>query len=221
MTDLNTLVIEAVAATVTPELIRDKVQKHVDDIIKDALKESLSSYSETGKMIKAAIGKALRVQDIDLPDYGFMVTQMVGALVKEHAAELIQGTLATDMAELLSIAPKTIKLSQIAKDMMDEIDDDSSGITVHLESPGSSSASSRWLSLDPTPDKNPHSCDVRLLVGNDGVILAGWLGEKKDLKTTKSFGNFYGLEQKIRAYYACGTVIEFDEGYVITEKYYD
>ena len=49
--DLNQLVIEAVATTCTPEYLQEKVKKHVDDIVTAALRDALSTYGETGKMI--------------------------------------------------------------------------------------------------------------------------------------------------------------------------
>lgn len=218
--DLNQLVVEAVAITCTPEYLQDKVKKHVDEIVKDALREALSSYGETGKLIKAAVVKALQVNDLDLPDYGFMVTQMVQAKVKEHVAEMVQGTLAADMVSLLSLAPKTIRLSEIVASMFAD-DNAVEEVFCELE-PASTDSSSRWLYLSPEhlTSASKHRADVRLLISKDGIIRAGWLSEK-DLKTSKSFGNFYGLEQKIRAYYACGTVIDLDEENVITEKTYD
>lgn len=215
--DLNQLVVNAVTATCTPDYLKDKVQKHVDDLVKDALREALSSYGPTGKLIKEAVAKALQFNDLDLPDYSLMVAQMVRASVEQHTSTLIAEKMAEDVADMLSLAPKTIKLSEIVAGMFEdnhELDE------VHCELDPPSEYGSRWLSLSPERVSSSHSADVRVLINKDGKIAAGWLAQK-DLKTTKSFGNFYGLEQKIRAYYACGTVIELDEDNVTTERSYD
>jgi hypothetical protein len=127
---------------------------------------------------------------------------------------LIKGKLAEDVESLLSLAPKTIKLSQIVNDMLDD-DGSIDEVFFKLEQ---TEYGSHWLYLDPTSVRDRHAAVVRLLINKEGKISAGWLTQK-DLKTDKSFGNFYGLEQKIRAYYACGTIIELDEENVITSRY--
>ena len=216
---LNQLVIDAVAVTVTPEMIQEKVQKHVDDIVKDALREALSVYGETGKQIKVAITKALQIHDLDLPEYGLMVSQMVQASVAQYTNQLVAEKLAEDMRDMLSLAPKTIKLSEIVASMFE---DNEELQEVFCELKEASYGESRWLHLSPErlSSRDSGRADIRVLIDKNGKVAAGWLGEK-DLKTTKSFGNFYGLEQKFRVYYACGTVIELDEDNVTTERSYD
>lgn len=214
--DLNDLVLEAVAASMTKERVAAAVEQHVDELIKSALRDALSYYSETGKAIKAAVENSLKVRDLDLPEYGFMVTQMAQALIEKHAADMIKGALSADMESLLKLAPKTVKLSEITEAMFKD-DDELEEITLILKEP--SDFKSRWLYLSPEVCDQSR-CEIQVLLSEDGTISAGWLAGK-DLKTKKSFGNFYGLEQKFRSYYACGTVIVLDEDNVARERQYD
>lgn len=215
MTDLSHLVNEAVLNTMTPERVQEAVQKHVDTLIKDAVRDSMSSYSENGKLVRKAVEEALRVNKLDLPNFGSMVMQMLTASLQAHCAEVIEAKLAEDMRELLELAPKTIKLSQITDRMLE--DGDEHEITVEVER---TEYGSTRVYLDPRVRTDKYRCDVRLLISQDGRITSGTLSER-DLKGTKTFGRSYGLEQMVRSYYACGTVIEIDEHNVTTEKTYD
>lgn len=210
---LNQTILDAFAQAVTPELIKERVAKHVDDLVKDALRDALSSYGETGKAIKAAVVDALKVNRLDLPSYGETVTKMLRAAIEAQVSEVIAGKLAEDMNDLLSLAPKTIKLSQIVKEMLDDNDIDFE-VYCKVEH---TDYSSTWVFLHPSPCDRKYEADAQILIREDGTIASATLGGK-DMKAIKSFGRTWGIEQKVRAYYACGTIIELDEDYVVTER---
>ncbi len=144
MSDLSALVQDAVRQTMTPERVKEAVEKHVDDLIKSSLKDSLSYYSPNGKLIKAAVEESLKVNRLDLPSYGSTVAYMLKTMIEAQVSELIAGRLKTDMAELLSLAPKTIKLSKIVEGMLED-DPEKHEVYCHVER---TQYGSTWVYLD-------------------------------------------------------------------------
>ncbi|MBX4159222.1 hypothetical protein K4A07_19050, partial [Lactiplantibacillus plantarum] len=107
--------------------------------------------------------------------------------VKDHAGALIDARLAEDIRELLNIAPAEIKLSEIAKGMIEGRHDDGYGevITVIVER---SDYGSTWLYLDEEehrPDRDKYQCQHSLLLNKDGTISSARI-DKRDLKDTQS-----------------------------------
>lgn len=217
MTDTIDLINKAVAETMTPEFVKKQVATRVEKLVVEAVDDALRSYSEIGKQIKEAVHASLKVNDLNLPSYGLLVTGMIEKQVLDHAGALIDARLAEDIRELLSIAPAEIKLSEIAKVMIEGRHDDGYGevITVIVEH---NDYGTTWLYLDEEErhhDRDKYKCRHSLLLNKDGTISSARL-DKRDLKDTQYIGRDRGLPDKIRAYYAAGTKIILDEDAVVT-----
>jgi hypothetical protein len=216
--DFPNLIANAVAAKMTPDFIEKEVNSRVDKLIVECIDKAFRSYSDTAKTIEDAVSAALKVDKLDLPSYGAMVTEMLRAQVEAVVSPIVSGRLATDMEELLKLAPKEIKLSEIADAMRaDHEGGEKWGkvITVILEE---SLYSSRWLYLDDEDHyeaRDKHKCRHRLLLNQDGTISGGWI-DNNDLTRRTYFGRSYGLGQRLRAYIACNTKIILDEDCVVT-----
>lgn len=215
--NLASLISGAVAARMTPEFIEKQVIARTDKLVIESIDHAFRSYSDTAKLIEKAIEDALRVERLDLPTYGNMVAAMLKAQIEATVAPIIAGRLSEDVAELLKLAPASIKLSQITEDMLKQHEDDAWGevITAIVER---SEYGSTWVYLDEDhahSERDKYKADYRLLIGKDGKIASATLREH-DIKSSKHFGSSYGLEQRLRAYFACGTVIEIDEHAVVT-----
>lgn len=214
--NLASLISAAVSAKMTPEFIEKEVNTRVEKLVIESIDRALRSYSDTGKQIERAVEEALRVGDLDLPSYGSTVTAILKAQIEARVSEVVAGRLSEDMAELLSLAPKEVKLSQIAEDMIRSHKEDGAYgdvITVHVER---NEYGSSWVYLDEEEHYYPHDkyrCAHSLLVSQDGKISSATI-DKKPLKDTNHVGRSYGLAQKIRAWVACGTKIELDTDYV-------
>lgn len=222
MTDPNNmgaLISAAVAARITPDYVETKVAEKLDRLIDDAVGAALRTYSDNGKLITDAVKEALKVGDLDLPSYGHVVTTILKSQLEAICADLVTGRLAEDMEEILKLAPKTIKLSEIADYMRQDYEHDGTSygevITVIVED---LEYRSRWIYLDEDTawsDRDKYSAAIRLLVREDGTIAQATIKEL-DQKRATVIGPGFGLEQRIRAYVACGTVIEVDEDFVRT-----
>jgi hypothetical protein len=210
--NLSSLISAAVAAKLTPEFIEKEVTTRVDRLIVESIDRALRSYSPVGKEIERAVVESMHVGRLDLPSYGAIITKILKAQIEARVAEVVAGRLSKDMEELLGLAPKGIKLSKIAEDMLEPYKhDDKCGelITVILEKTDYDSA---WLYLDEDycyRMQDKYRCNHRLLIGKDGTIASATIDHRPS-KDVQHVGQSYGLAQKIRAWIACGTKIELD-----------
>jgi hypothetical protein len=211
--DLSNVISQAVAAKLDRAFIEKEVETRIQKLVIEAVDQALRSYSEAGKLIQAAVTDALKVNKLDLPSYGETVTQMLEQIVRENVSELVAGKLAEDAKTLLGLAPKTYKLSELAEEMLDQNDDDGE-ITVIVDR---NEHNSTWVYLDEQGGKDKYRCDYRMLISADGTIALAYLKET-EAKSVKIIGRGWGIEQRIRALYACGTILELDEDYVQTSK---
>lgn len=209
---------QAVAEIMSPAFVEEKVRTRVEKLVVESVDDALRSYSPIAKLIKEAVAAALQVNQLDLPSYGSLVTGLIEREVKANASALIDARLAEDIRELLSSAPAEIKLSEIAQGMIDEGDftnEYGEAITVIL---GDAEYSSRWLYLDDGvahKERDKHSCKVKMLLRADGTIACAHLNDR-DLKDIKFLGRSYGIQDRVRAWYAAGTKIILDEDAVVT-----
>lgn len=213
--NLGGLISAAVAAKLTPDYIEKEVGARLDKLLTEAVNTALRSYSDTGKLIEKAVAEALRVDRLDLPTYGNVVAGMLKAQIQAKVAPLVAGRLAEDMDELLKLAPATIKLSKIAEDMRTDRDGYGPVITVIVEH---SDYGFTHVYLDEREvygARDKYRCDYHLSINKEGKIYNAKLRER-DIKSSTHIGTSYGLDQRIRAYFACGTVIEIDEDNVVT-----
>ncbi|QBQ49061.1 hypothetical protein [Brevundimonas naejangsanensis] len=218
MTDTIDLINRAVAETMTPDFVKAQVATRVEKLVVEAVDAALRSYSDIGKQIKEAVEASLKVNDLNLPSYGLLVTGMIEKQVKDHAGALIDARLAEDIRDLLNIAPAEIRLSAIAEEMIKgQLGGDGYGdvITVIVEH---NEYGSTWLYLDEEQhhsDRDKYQCRHSLLLSKDGTISSARI-DKRDLKDTEHIGRSWSLGDKIRAYYAAGTRIILDEDAVVT-----
>lgn len=215
---LGELISSTVAKQLDAAFVEKEVETRVGKLVVEAVDRALRGYSDTAKLIEKAVEDSLRVDRLDLPSYGIMVAQMVKTQVEANVSELIAGKLAEDVSELLKLAPKEVKLSEIAESMCKKHEGEGYGpvITVLVERTDYGSA---WVYLDEDTHHEGHDakyrCDHQLLISSDGLISSATI-HNRNVKDTTQFGRAYGLAQKLRAYVACGTKIILDEDNVVT-----
>ncbi len=220
MTDSNigTLISEAVVARMTPEFVEKAVIERVYKLIDEAVASALRGYSDTAKLIEKAVHDALRVDQLDLPSYGHVVAAMLKAQIEAKVSDLIAGQLAEDMDELLSLAPKTITLSEIAKGMIERRDNDGDYGPVITCMVHVNEYDTTMIYLDEDAhyeDERKARTDAKVRIHfHKGAILSVEINGR-DIKKTTYLGRSYGIDQMARAWFACGTIIELDEANVV------
>lgn len=219
MTDqenLGELISRAVAERMSSDFVQKIVLERVDKLITDAVDSALRSYSDTGKTVTKAVEEALKVNKLDLPSYGSTVAAMLKVQIEARVSELVSGRLAADMEEILGLAPKEVRLSALVAEMVENSSREyGECVSCIVETTEYDSA---WVYLDEQePNLTRRDCDITLLVSKDGKISSATIGGKS-LKDTTSFGRNYGIGQKLRALYACGSKIILDESAVVLGK---
>ena len=205
-----------VAAKLDTAFTQKAIDARVDKLVEQAIDDALRSYSKTGEMIKKAVEKALRVDRLDLPSYGQVVLAILKTQIEAIVAPLAAGKLAEDMEALLKLAPQEIKLSEIAGHMLEEKHDAyGEAITVIVEH-----TDYDWVNvyLDEEQvheNRDKYRCRHHLAIGKDGKLISLKV-DGRDFKDTQHFGRAWGVGQRLRAYYACGTRIIVDEQEVCT-----
>jgi hypothetical protein len=212
--NLSGLISAAVLAKMTPAFIEKEVETRVSKLIEESVDRALRSYSDTGRLIEKAVEECLRVGDLNLPSYGETVAAILKTQIEATVAPLVAGRLADDMNALLHLAPKEVKLSEIATIMRDRHDGDAYGeiITVIVERTDYGSAHI-YLDED-NGEVEKYRCPHSVFVGKDGKISSATL-RGNDMKSVRHLGSGYGLDQLIRAWFACGTTIILDEDSVV------
>ena len=221
--ELAAIISASIAAKMTPDFIREKIDARAEKLIDDAITDAMRSYGNIGKLVAKSVEDSLKVDRLDLPSYGHIVTSMLQAQIEALVHPLVAGQLAEDMEGLLKLAPKAIKLSDIVKTLVDDKDEYGDVCTCVIERTDYGSV---LIGLDETvvsetssylsQSKTIYKCEVQIHLSDKGTILSATFNGA-DMKTMRQVGHGrYGLEQRIRAYHACGTIIEVDEDNVST-----
>jgi len=91
-----------------------KVETAVKKTVNDVISDSLGRYSDFGKKVTESVGKALAIHDdIDLPSYNHALLKIIERQVEFAQTDAIERQVASRMKELLTPAPKSIKLSEL------------------------------------------------------------------------------------------------------------
>ena len=244
-TDIAQLAAEALAAATAPEKVREIVEREIGKTVEDAIKASVRSYSPFGRELEKKLEEAMGINSLNLPSYGQMMTDLVQRLVQKHVADLVGARLEQDLTDILRIAPKTIRLSQIADAMREDHEGDyGEVITCHVEDDDRHEDNDFWgpswtVYLDDREHhRDPKNASVRLRISHgvrdkDGPpkheITTGTIWHIHDDERSVTTGagqgwhgtfrrpnKVYGLAERMLAYYAAGTIIEIDEDNIIT-----
>lgn len=202
------------------EAIRSLVEQKIGSTIKAAVESSFRSFGDVGKQIEKAVTNALQIVDpLDVPSYGNMVMAVLRAKMDEVLAPLVNERLAAEMTEILKLAPREVKLSELVETMIAECDRQDrwgSSVTCIVDESGSSlTPGYRWLYLDQEREKAKHSCEAQLGIDPDGKIYHLVI-DRKDAKTTVVLGVYEAWKKQLFAAYCCGSKLIVDEDRVVT-----
>lgn len=244
-TDIAQLAADALAAATAPEKVREIVEREIGKTVEAAIKDSVRSYSPFGRELEKKLEEAMGINSLNLPSYGQMMTDLVQRLVQKHVADLVGARLEEDLTDILRIAPKTIKLSEIADAMRaDHEGDYGDVITCHVQYDDRYEDSDFWgpswtVYLDDQEHHgDPKGASVRLWISHGVRDKAGppkheittgtiWRVDSDGRSVTTGaregwHGTFrrpdkvYGLAERMLAYYAAKTIIEIDEDNIVT-----
>lgn len=196
------------------EMISQKIEKTIDEILKDLLRE----YSDFGKQLKEAVSSALQINFEQISTLGYQ--QLVMDIINEKIKESVYSNIAEPIKERLDevLSPfekRTYKLSEIIEKYreceFDSSDDDEMEISLHIEE---SNYGSVYISFDKEENKDRHRCEYQLSIkkDNDKYIwmfeIRGFRPNNGDLRA----GSIHGIfDNFIFNLYASKCPIEIDE----------
>lgn len=213
-TDFQLIVIAEIERQARSENIARLIEKKVDEVITESITSAFRSYGEVNKQIEAAIKDSLKIGDrLDLPAYGVMVMALLRQKLDERVNSLIADRLDAEINEILSIAPKELKFSELVEAIVLAAGEDMSerygtSITCLVEEDERYGWLNVWLDKDDRIDKR--DCEIRFTVSKDGGLLSCSL-DNKDPKKTIRMGPMWGYQKMIFGAYCCGSKIIMDD----------
>lgn len=214
--NLTDFIIAEVHRQTSDEPLRKAVDQAIAQVVARAVDSSMR-FGDLNKKITRAVEKSLNIaEDLDIPRFGHMVTALLRAKMDEILGDIVNTRLAEEMTEILKVAPKEVKLSEIVAELVKHEEEFSdrrgSSVTCFVEE-SLSVTGYRHVYIDTEAGKSKHSCDARLSVDSDGKIYGLVIGGR-DAKETIVMGRMYGWRKMIFAAYACGSKLIVDEDFV-------
>lgn len=213
-TDFQSIVIAEIERQARSENITRLIEKKVDEVITESITSAFRSYGEVNKQIEGAIKESLKIGGrLDLPAYGVMVMALLRQKLDERVNSLIADRLDAEINEILSIAPKELKFSELVEAMVSAAAEDlgsryGSSVTCIIEEDGRYEWLNVWLDKEHRTEKR--DCEIRFTVSKDGGLLSCSL-DNKDPKKTVRMGPMWGYQKMLFGAYCCGSKIVMDD----------
>ncbi|CAN7300630.1 hypothetical protein LJR231_001527 [Phyllobacterium sp. LjRoot231] len=222
---LAEFIIAEVHRQTSEDKLRAHVEKKIGEAIEGAVNDAFRSYGSVNKQIEQVVQKALDIGQykLDVPAYGNMVMALLRAKMDETLSGLINAKISEEMAEILSIAPKELKLSQVVETMVKYVEENSAGrygasVTCLVEEAyPDSSVLQGYLKvyLDEEERVQPKACAVQITVTPEGKFSSLTI-EGMDAKTSIKLGPWRSWQKLIFAAYCSGSTFIVDEDHVST-----
>ena len=223
--ELAAFIVAEVHRQTSEDKLRAHVEKKIGEAIEGAVNDAFRSYGSVNKQIEEVVKKALDIggHGLDVPSYGNMVMALLRGKMDETLSDLINKKLSQEMAEILSIAPKELKLSAIVAAMVKDAEEDmgsryGTSVTCIVEDafPDSSVLEGyARIYLDKDENEKPRDCAVSMIVNKEGTITDLSVNGH-DAKTTIKMGGMWGWKKSIFAAYCSGSTFIVDEDMIST-----
>ena len=226
MQDIAKMIEETTAAALTPEALKASVDEKVNGAIDDVLSSMFRSYGDVFKQIEKQLSAKINVnlEDVSLPEYNVMVTDMVVAATNRAMQASMSEHLIKELNEVFSPAPAETTVRQLIEPFIESWREENQGCNCHdefddyatceIEKTDYGSVSLKlWKkrrekkSYLRGDDEQDRRHDVHLFMSEEGKIRIIWDDHGDKLQ----FSNFatcnYNGFAKLYQMYAAGTVI--------------
>lgn len=213
---LQDFVLAEVHRQTSETAIREKISGHIDKAVEDAIKSAFS-YGDTRKKIESVVQGALAIEGgLDVPSYSTMVLALLRQKLDDVVADHVAKRLDEEMTEILALAPKEVKLSQVVEQMIDglEMADRHGSYVTCIVEPSEYSEDVFHVYLDEDQDKRKFDCAVRLFVA--AGKLSSLTVDGKDAKTSVRMGPMWAWQKMIFSAYCGASKFIVDEDHVST-----
>lgn len=209
--NLQDFILAEVHRQTSEEALRTRVQESIDKTIQEVVRRAMDTYGHVGKQISKAVEDALSIDgSLDIPSYSHMMMSLLRTKLDEHVSMFMADKLSADMEEILSIAPKEVRLSGIVEKLREQAKDDSDGeygrFTFIAEE---SSGGYFHFYLDRQEEDRKYNCETQFMTDKEGKIRSLSFGQR-DVKSVTRFGPYYGYQKMIFLAYASGSKLILD-----------
>lgn len=126
--DLNTVAKKALENVIASGKIEQAIEAQIEKTITQLLNEELRPYSEFGKSIEKAVRNSLKIHgNVTLPEYNEQILKVMRKLLAAKTNAVIQKQVADQMAELLTPAPESIKISELIAKYVQHVEEQKKG----------------------------------------------------------------------------------------------
>lgn len=218
MTEQNALA-DAIIAEVHRQTSEDAIRKLVEEKIGVSVKSAVDNafrWGDVGKQIEKAVTNSLAIGDrLDVPAYGNMVMAVLRSKMDEVLGTLVNERLAAEMTEILSLAPREVKLSTLVEVLVkQQLERERWGTSITCEVEDTDYGG-HWIYIDPDSGKKTRECELQIGVSSEGKIFYLVI-DRKDAKHTVVFSDHDPYKKLVFAAYACGSKFIVDADHVVT-----
>lgn len=223
--DLNKMVMNSLSKMESEGQIQKIVDKYVAKTIESAVNDAFGSWSNFSKNLKKQVEEKLQVNfgELDLTSYNTLIMKVVKEKLDDSIATEGVKRINESIDSLLSAAKPEYKLSELVKEMSEEVDTSDMGyeeyheMTMHIDD---SFSLSKIIALDPDPDKSEYDCKYRFWVENKTGKVKNIQIREDSYITSREVHEFdaraimrglSGLEETLFKIYANGSKVIVDE----------
>ncbi|MEY9972295.1 hypothetical protein ABH966_002669 [Lysinibacillus sp. RC46] len=222
--NLNKMVMDSLAKMQSEGKVQEIVEKHVESTINDVVKDLFGSWSDFSKDLKSKAKEALQINfnDLNLSTYNHLILQAIKDKLDDEITNQGVAKIKNQIEGLLSDSKREYKLSEIVKELKEEIEDleeigyeEYHEMTLHIDKP----YGAWWIALDAREDIREYDCKYRLHVDESGKVYSvkindnGFGGSRSidefDIKAVMK--GLRGLEETLFKIYASGAKLIIDE----------
>lgn len=230
--DLNKMVMDSLVKMDKEGKVQEIVEKHVSSTIESIVKDVFGSWSDFSKGLKEQVETQLQVnfKELDLASYNTLVMKAIKEKINDSIAKEGLERINGQIEELLSDTKDEYKLSELVKELVNEIEDlDELGyeeyheMSMHIRTPYGLT----YIHLDAESGKDEYECKYKICVDpkkNNEVVSIDIEEDRYGRKRkTESFDvraimrGFRGLEEMLFKLYARKGRIIIDEDQVELE----
>ena len=215
--DFRTEAIAAIDELIAGGMVQKTIAKTLEKTVASIVEKELSSYSDFGKQLTAAVKKSLAIGDqIDLPTYNDTILKIVARQVESQTNGLIQSQVAERMKDLLQPPPESITLSELVEQFIEHVKEKQHAgcvcygevqqITCIVDREDDRSFT--YVHLDDEANIEKYHCDISIGIHQDRVFSLRF--REGDVEKQLFAGPFYGFERSLFQMKAAGTKIVLD-----------
>lgn len=214
--EIEKVVHEEFAKLVESDFIRTQIKETLEKTMKEAIRNTLQSYSDFGKEMEKKVKEALGLGGLgfSLPEYNQLVSTWVMEIVNRQIVDIGKAQIEANLKEFFHPLEKSEwKISEIIERFKSGMDDDGErGEITFISDSGHSDGYTDYY-FDKESGKEKYRCAYRLRVNKDGV----WCAQIDDKDATKMKSPLlYGFDSFMFQLFATKAKVIDDSDYVET-----